>query len=371
MSDAMRSRLEDVRPRLKVRLGRLDMQANFLHRIILRWLVGLIGSWIIVYLVGPWIVNSILVRTHEPSLDTIMLRPGDTIRWRSEGFGTTHVGDFGLPGWQPLQTAGRIVLWGDSQVEGFCVDDADKIANQCVRLMDNQTDFLPIARSGTDAFDWSQRITAADSLWHPQFHVWIVTELSDLVAISNNAKQSGVGTWSNESSWMVRGASAVRGDALFQAMRNVLLDPSTGGLRSLRWSIGPHGDQSSSEASVSPDENTLTMTAADVIALNQILDGRLLVVYAPGVPRIDRGVVTDHPDDEAWETLSAMLRDEVAIVDMRPALIERSATEKRFPRGFDNGTPSYGHLNEFGNRIIAQSIVNWLRSREREAGGSR
>lgn len=339
----------------------LPLQSRF---IILQWAIGLIGSWLCVWIFGPWFVNSILVRVQDAELQSVTLREGDRVRWRSEGWATTLIGPHGLPGWRPSDAATRMVVWGDSQVEGLCVEDEEKIAAQCIQLAAEQywqtVDCLPMGRSGSDAGDWARTIERADRLWTPVLHVWVVTELSDLFAIASEQPEAPVrGTWSSESSSLIRLSKRLGADALFQAARKMFFDPETGSVRSLRWSVGPDS-KSMVKTAPTPMGPLIQEVCQRVAAINDRLHNRLLIVYVPAVPRIMNEIDFEHPDDPVWNAFEAAIQDKVSFIDLRTKLSESWRETGRFARGFHNGTPSDGHLNREGNRIIASGVVDWM-----------
>ncbi len=345
------------------------------HYVLRQWLIGLFGSWLCVWLLGPWLVNSILVRVHDPVLQLMTLRERDLIRWRSEGWANTLIGPHGLPGWQPNQANDKVVLWGDSQVEGFCVDDADKISNQVIKIasekMLREIDCLPLGRSGSDAADWELQTPAVERLWHPIAHVWIVTELTDLMALDYPTATSVVDRWQTESPAPVLWAKRLHADALFQSIRNLALSPTTGGLRSLRWSVGPLPSQivtidSTNETTQREANKYFAQAVIDrLLAADLKLDHRLLIVYAPATPRILDKIVFEHPDDAAWEAMSLLIQtNSIAVIDMRQVFIDHWSNKGELARGFNNGTPGFGHLNSIGNRLIATAIVEYLQGDE-------
>lgn len=337
------------------------------RRLLIQWVIGLLGSWLFVWIVGPWFVNSILVRVHDHELDAITLREGDLIRWRSEGWADTRIGPHGLPGWTPNDATTRMILWGDSQVEGFCVSDHEKLAAQCVQVAKQKyhaaIDCLPMGRSGSDATDWSRLMERADELWEPVFHVWVVTELSDLIAITSaDQGKPTTGRWAAESPAIIRAAKNFHADAAFQAARKLLFDPATGGLRSLRWTVGPVAKplDVTNEAEQESINELLHKTRDRITFINERFDRRLLLVYSPAIPRINGEVVLEHPDDEAWNAFAAMVNDEIHIIDLRESFRQLWSESGRFARGFHNGSASDGHLNRFGNQLIVKAIVDWM-----------
>ncbi len=336
-----------------------------------RWGIGILGSWVVVWLAGPWVLDSILVRVQDPALGISTLRSGDVVRWRSEGWAETSIGPHGLPGWQPRQASQRIILWGDSQVEGVCVDDPQKISNQVIAIADRQPmqplDCLSMGRSGADAREWRDLLEAADALWHPNLHVWVVTELSDLATLAPVIGSELPQRQVVPSPAWVRLAATLRAEAIFAAGKRILRDPESGGLRRLDFRVGPRRTASQGESaepvadsshSGGQDLELAQAVAAAIKTLAARFEQRLVIVYAPATPTLARPIATTHPDDAMFELTRDELRSGgVEVVDLRADFIELWQTQRRLPRGFHNGQPGSGHLNADGNRLIAQAIV--------------
>jgi len=349
-----------------------------------RWITGILGSWLVVWLLGPFVLDSILIRTYDPALDVNTLRPGDVVYWRSEGWGRTVIGPHGLPGWQPHVDASepdvdsslaKVVIWGDSQVEGVCVDDALKIHNQAIGIAQSQhqlaIDCLPMGRSGADARDWQDLIAGADKLWKPDLHIWVVTDLSDLtVAVSPDAA-AAYRRWTVESPAWVRLAKQLQAQALLAVGKRVLRDPDTGAIRRLDFSLGPRNDRieprnliEDQDEGLARDEKIAEDVANLVLEIAKSYEGRIAILYAPATPRFSGGLVTDHPDDAVFAAIRNALESKgIAVGDCRQDFIDLWRSKGRVARGFHNGMPSYGHLNAQGNRIIAEKIVAMLQER--------
>jgi len=340
------------------------------------WGLGILGSWAVVWLAGPWVLDSILLRVPDLALGIATLQPDNVVRWRSEGWGKTSIGPHGLPGWQPRQTAQRVILWGDSQVEGLCVDDPHKISNQVIAIADHPSlqplDCLSLGRSGADAREWRALMEAADALWQPALHVWVVTELSDLTvlapAIGDQVQQRHV----EPSPDWIKLAALLRAEAMFTAAKRVLRDPDSGGLRRLDFCLGPRTPRQQGESAGQADawsggERGAELAETIVAAISELatrFPKRLMIVYAPGTPTLARPLATSHPDDALFDQVHHKLQTAgIEVVDLRSEFIELWQTQRRLPRGFHNGLPGSGHLNADGNRIIAQAIVSIVQPR--------
>lgn len=332
-----------------------------------RWLIGLLGSWCIVWFAAPWALNSILVRDKVPELGTIGLRVGDEVRWRSEGWATTRVGRYGLSGYQPRTDAPRtdspvIAIYGDSQVEGHCVNDADKICNQVVQLTeqkwDRAWDCVPLARSGAAANTWVQWLPRVEKLMQPRWHVWIVTELSDL-DLDQPRESTSSDVWSAPSPLWIRTASDWHAAALFTIARRLALDHSTGQTRHLRFSPGKVTMRAPEFQGPDVVDRISAHTAEQLRTLNDQLRGRLVILYSPAVPAVDPGVQFD-ARDPLWEDFAMQIGDSIRLIDLRPEYDRLWQEKHQMPRGFHNGQPYSGHLNRAGNSVIAQVIVERL-----------
>lgn len=337
------------------------------------WGLGIVGSWMVTWLLAPWLLDSILVRVADPILNVATLQPGRVVRWRSEGCGDTTIGPHGLPGWQPRPRSERIILWGDSQVEGLCVNDAEKISNQVIAIANSQSlsplDCLSLGRSGADAREWQDLMAAAEALWQPVLHVWVVTELSDLLVLAPEFGSQVPPREVTPSPGWVKLAAAVRAEALFTAAKRILRDPHSGGLRRLDFRVGPRETSSLEHrayvvANEQQNRQWADTVAAAVSELERQFPQRLVLVYAPGTPTLSRPMLSEHPDDALFELISErLLANGVETVDLRPAFLHLWQTRRRLPRGFHNGFPGSGHLNADGNRLIAEAIVSLAQPR--------
>ncbi len=338
----------------------------FRGTLVRRWLIDLLGSWCIVWFAAPLALNSILVRDKIPELKSIGLRTGDTVRWRSEGWATTQIGKYGLSGYHPVTDVPVIAIYGDSQVEGHCVNDADKICNQVSRIAEQRVgkawDCVPLARSGADAKVWKHWLQQAEVLWQPRWHLWIVTELSDLT-IDESDQPMTHDIWAAPSPNWIRLASDWQAESLFTIARRLAWDSSTGQSRQLRFTLGKVSLASkpieSPDATEKVAEHVPAKTIQQLQSLNAQLQGRLVILYSPAVPTVHPAVRFDAPDP-MWDDLKIQIGDSVQLIDLRPEYARLWQEKRQMPRGFHNGQPYSGHLNSAGNAVIAQVIVERL-----------
>ena len=99
--------------------------------ILARWLSGLCLGTVVIAVTSPWFVRSYIPRVQDPVRAVEVYQPGARYRWRSEGYATSQIGPMGMVGTSTSDLESdpdvRYALWGDSQAEGVCVSDQQKI----------------------------------------------------------------------------------------------------------------------------------------------------------------------------------------------------------------------------------------------------
>ena len=110
------------------------------RRLILAWIVGSLVGTAVIAITSPLFVRSYVPLTADPVRGVWTLPEGHAYRWRSEGYADTRIGPLGMPGKTSLGPRKpdclRVALWGDSQAEGVCVGDHQKIFAQAEGLRD-------------------------------------------------------------------------------------------------------------------------------------------------------------------------------------------------------------------------------------------
>ena len=224
------------------------------------------------------------------------------------------------------------LLWGDSQAEGVCVADDQKLHVQLKAA--GLGNVLPMGRSGDWAVDWWDQMPRVERHLRAEgfgevTHLWLVCETSDL----RPQPRSTAGRTST---------LAFELPALVvEAARRMIENPRTGQRRGLRFWVGPEAEATKGTGAINRTEPSHRSHRSH---------------RSPWSHRLEKGqfnlIILDarEPGDDV--PLADWI--DAPVIDCRPAL----AAVGPFPaRGFHNGTPGEGHLNAAGYRAIAAAAA--------------
>ncbi|TWT95506.1 hypothetical protein [Neorhodopirellula pilleata] len=316
-----------------------------------RWLIGLIVGTLLIAVTSPWFVRTYASRTWDPVRQQYVYPEHLTYRWRAEGYAASHIGPHGIVGRAELPSDDhpRIALWGDSQAEGVTLPDDAKLW-AVLQGIHPDKQFLPLAQSGDDASDWVRGIQHVEDKLQIAEHWILVCELQDL-AVLKSPTASPENLSAKQSPWL-----DYVPDFVVEAGRGLLLD-SENQPRHFRFSIGPTAEAFQADIDESVSQSRGDAFWAEVAArLAESTSLPITVIYAPKLPVIWSDAVIDEDfDADDFRRLQPHLhRRDIAVVDCRDAF-RQSAARGEFPHGFHNGRFGWGHLNEVGNRLIAET----------------
>ncbi|MCM2372509.1 SGNH/GDSL hydrolase family protein [Aporhodopirellula aestuarii] len=332
---------------------------------IVRWALGPVFGTLIVWATSPWFMRSYHSRVFDPVCEAWVYPLSTHYRWRSEGYATTTIGRHGMPGrteLPPPTTKTIVALWGDSQAEGVCVDDRQKLWSQLERrlteLPGNTLAVLPMGRSGEDAADWTGRFKSTEQHLGVTKHVVLVCELNDLSPLTHLPPESLDGTLAVSSDaalmdWIP--------DFVVHAARGLLMESSSNRVRRLRFGVGPVTMAIANTARPAGAEATglPVFPAAEIASqLHQATTKPLTIIYAPNLPVVMGGEIRrndDHADEFASLAIELERRG-IEVIDCRESFAQ-SADQGRFPHGFHNGHIGSGHLNTTGYQLITDAVA--------------
>ncbi|MEO1528134.1 MAG: hypothetical protein AAFX06_22115 [Planctomycetota bacterium] len=321
----------------------------------IRWLVGLSIGTCLIAVTSPLFVRSYVPREVDSLRKVAVLQPGSTYRWRREGYATTAIGPHGMFGVDSVESNATLTLalWGDSQAEGACVADHEKIATMVKRLGDGSLHVLSFARSGDDCNDWIAQIPRVESAIGIDAHVFLVSEFSDW--------QVDVAEPNEHVDERLNGVSRFLPDFVVQAARNVVVTGNGDTRRVLRFRPGPMPSHDSLQASNETDAETDSLDAirANVERVRDSTTKHCLFVLATEPPDVATGGGELSNDSRTARAFGGQQEGlgRLDLIDLTSTL----QSSPRASRGFQNGQLGVGHLNAQGNRIIAQGVVEHFR----------
>ena len=370
---------------------RRDSDSHSVSILLCRWAVGIALGTGLIAVSSPLFVRSYLPLNADPVRGIWTLPSGTEYRWRSEGYANTSIGPHGMPGKTVLQSqarskpsevhgiqsdsvdpnaAVRIALWGDSQAEGVAVDDADKLFAKVEQASQGKFDVYPLARSGEDAADWVTQMGRVEEQFDIDGHVILVVEPGDLLAAVN----APVAAPNAEDMTSANAALAARLPAfVIQAARNVLREADGATPRRLRFGLGPAEDNgrdsAASDAIEGSTGSSQSARQADRLAwmnalkvIRNATDLPVVLLYAPLAPHIVAGEIQwKDPTAEQFLLLKAAAGElGISLLDARAELRDSVESNGQWPHGFHHGRIGSGHLNEVGNRILADKLIEEL-----------
>lgn len=338
------------------------------NELVKRWVLGAITGTLLVAATSPWFVRSYLPRKFDSTRNVVVLSESVCYRWRREGYADTTIGPHGIPGWTadwnldlPAEDgAPRIALWGDSQAEGMCVRDADKIAAHVEDLSNQRVQVVTLARSGDDCNDWISQIPSVEKAWHIDAHVFLLVEWSDWCIDAVAPAVNSTELVSDRINALARYAPGF----VIHAVRNASTQGTANEPRRLRFGLGPV-DVPDKRINVKTNNasrvHEIEGLSKQIDRLRKATSKPLLFLYAPKLPAIIDGEL--QRDDDS-ELVLASLREILpiersAVLDLRSQLMD-SAMKGRWPRGFHHGQFGVGHYNAIGNAILANACVSGL-----------
>ena len=345
---------------------------------------------------------------------TWVLPPETKYRWTSEGYATTQIGPLGMPGRvSPLVHAEpdshlpeeskselpailrsdiasaslplRVALWGDSQVEGVCVSDQDKLFAITEQLSRGKVEVFPLARSGQDAADWLTQLTQVEQHLSIDLHVFLVVDTEDLLA-ANDAPRPPP---SQTDVAAANAAIASRFPAfVIQAARNLLTEGDGSTRRSLRFRPGPvvENDPILAEPEIARKKERSGVKAIDgsgrlgadlkdldtgsyvdssdqqvwdeaMLAIRSATSKPIWILDAPVTPEIVDGRLRIRSSlDSVYRCMvQSAAQNRILVLSARELFLSE-ASQGRWPHGFHNGRFGSGHLNPHGNFLLAEIL---------------
>jgi hypothetical protein len=341
-----------------------------------RWVLGFLLSFIFIWVVSALFGDSSEPYSYDAATKSWVITPGSTIVWRSEGWGRSYFGRFGIGGIPDAsrETRGLVLLWGDSDVEAFQVDDRRKMAQQLTGLLAEHGRKLVCASramGGDNLADYILDIPEYEKqLPTIARHIILMNGPDDILPDQPNDTRGvfrtshGCELLHSPTQYHSHYAKRVTDDLrLYFAMP--LLRSLTRDL-SLRFSPGPvpKAARAADPGSDSCRGECELRQAWDFLtgSIRRATHKNVTIVYVPHVPRIEGNrVVCDDPDGPLVSGFAESCRDAgIDFVNLHEAFVRHYDATGEFPRGFPNSRPGDGHLNAVGHRLIAEALFDYL-----------
>jgi hypothetical protein len=364
-------------------------------RLTLKWMAGGAISIVLIWAVTAIFTGNIPIEEWSEPLKRNILSPGSEVRERREGWATSHVGILGLIGSsaEDLAASPKILIWGDSFVEAFHVEDGAKMHRRLTGLL--QAD--PETKGGSIAIgerfcsiaDYCFRIPDYErALGDVKLHVIHLYSMEDTfpdqyaggrISLFLSEPNFHLEKYDNEFREMERPFEPGRGRRIidryhlqfFSHLRTRLTKIAR--LEGLRFSPGVYRGAGVDPAAhrawnrfLDPEwgatEPPLEAWSYLLGELDKATEFPVLFVYAPPVPALVKGrVVLENPEANLAETFSGLCAERgFGFVNLGKPLGDFYRETGRFPKGFHNSRPWEGHYNEEGHRIVAGAIASWI-----------
>ncbi|CCH49926.1 hypothetical protein [Pseudodesulfovibrio piezophilus] len=334
------------------------------------WGIGFIFSCLFIWAVSAVFLNSAVPQVWDEVLNEYVRKPGITVRFRSEGWGDTRIGQHGLQAASSdvLESKTKCLLfWGDSHGEAYQVDDEDKIISVFNRESTTPLKGALVGQSGLSVVDYYYLLPHFEAAFpNVEGHVILLSGMGDVTPGYQNGCNGH---------FMSNPFRFEEGDC----------SPSP---RGLRW--GPliytfklefayqvylsikkivfHSDEPVDtgnknlnvlrQKSVPPDDAWEFLLAK----LKRVTKKPIIFVYFPYIPRFVNGVL-DLKDSKAEEKIrfqKGCAAKGFGFIDMTDAFKTLYLQKKKLPRGFMNTPQGQGHLNAQGQALIAQALNKYL-----------
>jgi hypothetical protein len=364
-------------------------------RILVKWLAGGTISLVAVWVVTAAFSDSIPLEEWSPALKRNILSPGTTYQERREGWATNHVGGFGLIASRPedLAASAKILIWGDSFVEAFHVEDSAKMHR---RLTDhlreqpgNQGAALAIGERFCSIADYRFRIPDYEAaLKDVKLHVIHLYSLEDTfpdqypggrISLFLSEPELHFEKYDNEFREIEEPVSPGRARRLihqyhlqfFSRLRTSLAGIAR--LDGLRFSPGTAQKSTADpaahrawnrflEPSWGSAEPPLAAWRFLLRELDSVTETPILFVYAPPTPALVSGqLVLENPEKNLADHFSSLCQEQgIGFVSLEESFLRSLRENGRFPKGFHNSRPWEGHYNADGHRLVAEAIHTWI-----------
>ncbi|MBI4850173.1 MAG: hypothetical protein HY808_16625 [Nitrospirae bacterium] len=322
-----------------------------------------------------FLCDSLISYEFDETLDKQIHKPGLIYKHRSEGWGTTYIGEHGIIGVKDITKDPRkkVVIWGDSHVEAFQVDDDKKLPQVISSLQgekaDNALMAFGVGMSGDSVADYYFDIPKYEKLAPPIIaHFIIISSIDDILPDQSADRIRGVFNSNpyrlENNNWKPRHQNIKR------LLNNLGLYFVWDLVKSFNSNMVMHfkpatrnaySNKARADISEGPNkvEEAISFLMKKLRAQTVL---PIIIVYCPYIPTITEGKIVSVDQGAFSIKLLAQkaLQNNIVFLDMTDSFINAFNTTGKLPRGFPNSWPGYGHFNVMGHQIIALEISTYI-----------
>lgn len=341
-------------------------------------LLSLSASVLFIWSVGYLFCNSIIYYQYDQKIKKFIHAPGTVYKYRSEGFGSTYKGLYGINAIRDISLDNRdkVVVWGDSYVEAHQVDDKYKIPQLVttklqLKVNNNEIICFGVGMSADSVADYYFDIPKYEKITkNIRAHFLIITDIRETLPDQLSDTKRGLfrsnpytlyqDNWSPE----------------FQTVKKVLgkfrlyfvWDPIKSAIASIKkLNFLPTIRQDIRHAANSRDVKYTDGFLADSWGflferLSKQTNIPIVIIYCPIIPIIENGKIS-YIDKyyEHYPLFKTIVEGYgIHVLDATPAFVRLFEVSGKFPRGFNNSKPSRGHFNVNGHEIVSEIIYSYI-----------
>lgn len=337
------------------------------------WLIGFIISGLFIWVVSAVFVNSLSSFVWDDVLEKYVYAPGSVIKWRSEGWADTRIGEHRFLKGEDriaMSEAPKFIYWGDSQVEALQLSNGRKAMGQFNAISKGKPYYgLTVGAGGRRVADYYFGIPVYErSFPNIMGHVVLLSGLDDVMP--GRRKDHA---YYQCDPWRLEPGHAAPPNRMALTYAPFVSAMQLGGfydvyksLMGYRFVFAPGQQEAKAGVDTGPaPEKRCGEEDGWRYLLGELLretDGFLVFVYCPYTPKLEQGAVSlKNPEEDAKELFARVCSEMgVGFVDLSRTFNEFYRETGRLPRGFFNSPPGAGHLNADGQRLIAEALHEYF-----------
>ncbi|HBC87139.1 MAG TPA: hypothetical protein DCZ94_09315 [Lentisphaeria bacterium] len=349
------------------------------------WLIGFVLSFAAICLISYLFHDSIEPSDWNEQLKKLIPRENITLRHRSEGWGDSRFGKYGICGIDDLAKyrCPKILIWGDSYVQALQMDDKYKMAQVFTRNWKSEDGgrhellAASIAFGGTNIADYYFMMpyyqkTAGNPICNFIFLHSFADVSADVPGISNavfsskpefNLKFNYIEPvmWKQD---LIQQMSNLGMDFLWFLYKDINSYELNFRLETFEQKKGHKKVEKGSKFFEIKKPNAKMVESWDFLMkkLKEVSTVPIVFVYCPDLPQVtkDETILDDSQKDSVPEFRKICKKNNIDLIDMTPDFTDFYKSTHIFPRGFQNSWPYGGHINRYGHVLTSKAIQNYM-----------